>query len=180
MDHAAVNRYAVSFVNVVEKQQKPLEVLVSLREVVHAIEQDASARHYFRNPAVLNRDKVRTMEKLVADLNLEPTLGRLFVILIENNRFDLMPYLPEAVKRELYDRLGMVQVDLTVPGGIDDTLRKRFIEAFEKRTGKQVVLNVRTDENIVGGAVAKIGSMLIDGSYKTNLAKIRQKLTGEI
>ncbi len=180
MDHAAINRYAGSFVDVVEKQEKPLEILGSLSRVVQAIEEDRVACHYFRNPAVLSKDKVETMRHLVEELKLESTLARLLVLLIENNRFDLMPYLPEAVKRELYERLGMVQVDLKVPVQIEDELQRRFVEAFEKRTGKQVVLNVTTDETIVGGAVARIGSMLIDGSYKTNLAKIREKLTGEI
>ncbi len=180
MDHAAVNRYAASFVDVIVKQDSPLDVLRSLTEVVRAIEADRVACHYFRNPAVLNREKAETMQRLVSELGLKPTLARLLVLLIENNRFNLLPYLPEAVKRELYERLGMVQVDLKVPVKIDEDLEKRFVDAFEKRTGKQVVLHVTTDETIVGGAVAQIGSMLIDGSFKTNLAKIREKLTGEI
>ena len=163
----------------VVKQKEPLRILESLEEVVRVLSSDRAAQHYFRNPAVLNREKVKTMEQFVDQLKLEATLGRLLVLLIENNRFELIPYLPEAVRRDLYERLGMVQVDLKVPVAIDDDLRRRFAEAFEQRTGKQVVLKITRDESIVGGAVARIGSMLIDGSFKTNLANIREKLTGE-
>jgi len=73
-----------------------------------------------------------------------------------------------------------VEVKLTVPVALSKGMEARFQAAFEKRTGKQVVLSTQVDSGVIGGAVARIGSLLIDGSLKTNLVKMREKLTGEI
>ena len=43
-------------------------------------------------------------------------------------------------------------------------------------TGKQVKLNYNTDENIIGGVVTRIGSVVYDGSVKTQLENLRQEL----
>ena len=74
----------------------------------------------------------------------------------------------------------MVEVKLTVPVSLTEDMEARFKAAFEKKTGKQVILSTEVDSGIIGGAVARIGSFLIDGSVKTNLVKIREKLTGEM
>jgi len=43
-------------------------------------------------------------------------------------------------------------------------------------TGRQVQLQIDVDPSILGGAVARIGSTVYDGSITTQLEKLKQRL----
>ena len=181
MDNAVIYRYARSFVDVVAGKAEALSILEQLTHVVEQIISNDQASHYFQNPAVFGKDKVRTISEIMSELNVDVTVRNLMVTMVRNGRFSSIRYLPDSVRKELYRRLGMVRVDLLVPSPLTDEMKERFSRAFEKKTGRKVVLNVTEDPSILGGAVARIGSTLIDGSIKTNLSRIRDKLlSGDI
>jgi F-type H+-transporting ATPase subunit delta len=49
-----------------------------------------------------------------------------------------------------------------------------------RATGRQVHLESRIDPAILGGAVAKIGSTVYDGSITRQLEKMKQALTSAV
>ena len=179
MDHAVVSRYSRSFVDVIAEKKDALQLLEQLESMINEITGNVQVVHYFQNPAALGKEKVETISAALKEMDLDQTVANLVITMIRNGRFSSLRYLPEHVRKELYRRLGMVQVDLQVAAPLSDDMKNRFSRAFEKKTGRKVVLNVTEDPNILGGAVARIGSTLIDGSLKTNLSRIREKLSGE-
>ena len=48
--------------------------------------------------------------------------------------------------------------------------------ALEKATGKQVVIESKVDENIVGGVVTRMGNIVLDGSIRTALNNMKTLL----
>jgi F-type H+-transporting ATPase subunit delta len=46
-------------------------------------------------------------------------------------------------------------------------------------TGKKVRLQFAVDEELIGGIVTRIGSTVYDGSVRTQLQQIKQKMAGE-
>jgi F-type H+-transporting ATPase subunit delta len=49
-------------------------------------------------------------------------------------------------------------------------------EALVKRTGKDIILDVQQDPELIGGIVTKIGDLVLDGSIKTQLVNMRESL----
>ena len=47
-----------------------------------------------------------------------------------------------------------------------------------KVTGKRIALDTRVDPSIIGGVVARIGSVVYDGSVARHLERLREKLAG--
>jgi F-type H+-transporting ATPase subunit delta len=45
-------------------------------------------------------------------------------------------------------------------------------------TGKQVRLSFSTDAELIGGIVTRIGSTVYDGSVRTQLQQIKQRMAG--
>ena len=56
------------------------------------------------------------------------------------------------------------------------TASPRCEQGLATATGRQVQLRVRVDPAIVGGAVARIGSTVYDGSVTTQLERLKQQL----
>ncbi|PJB83392.1 MAG: ATP synthase F1 subunit delta [Acidobacteria bacterium CG_4_9_14_3_um_filter_49_7] len=176
----AINQYARAFVSIISKREDALTIFSEFRDVANGLTENTAVVHYFLNPSILTRDKVKMMDKLLIDVGADGIVRRLMTTLVKNNRFNILKFLLEPTRHMLYEELGMVEVKLTVPVALSKGMEARFQAAFEKRTGKQVVLSTQVDSGVIGGAVARIGSLLIDGSLKTNLVKMREKLTGEI
>ena len=51
-------------------------------------------------------------------------------------------------------------------------------KALKSYTGKEIVLMQKTQDDLLAGVVLKIGSIMIDGSLRTKLVKIRQGMKG--
>ena len=49
--------------------------------------------------------------------------------------------------------------------------------AFQARTGKRIVVEAAVDEALIGGVVAQIGSIIYDGSIKSQLRRLRDELS---
>jgi F-type H+-transporting ATPase subunit delta len=52
----------------------------------------------------------------------------------------------------------------------------RLAAALSKRTGKTVDLKVVVDPSVVGGIVATVGDIVIDGTVRTNLDQLKSRL----
>jgi F-type H+-transporting ATPase subunit delta len=46
-------------------------------------------------------------------------------------------------------------------------------------TGKQVRLSFNTDEELIGGIVTRIGSTIYDGSVRTQLQQVKERMMGK-
>jgi F-type H+-transporting ATPase subunit delta len=53
---------------------------------------------------------------------------------------------------------------------------ERVRQSLAKRTGKQVILEASVDPALIGGLVARVGDLVLDGSVRTQLGTLRDKL----
>jgi F-type H+-transporting ATPase subunit delta len=68
---------------------------------------------------------------------------------------------------------------MTAAAPVPADLRARMQAVLERISGKKVDLQVDVDPSLLGGAVSKVGSMVYDGSIKTQLARLRARLGEE-
>lgn len=63
--------------------------------------------------------------------------------------------------------------------GLDDEQRGRLAEVLSRATGHTVDVKVVIDPSVVGGAVARVGDLVFDGSVATRLDEARHHLGAE-
>lgn len=99
-------------------------------------------------------------------------------VLADNGR---LPVLPEIgalfveLKHEVERRL-QVNVRSAVP--IDAAEVTKLKDALKRRFGRDIEIEQSIDPGVLGGAVVDAGSVVIDGSVRGRLARLRQALTG--
>ena len=74
------------------------------------------------------------------------------------------------------EHAGRVRADVTSAQTLDSENVSRLKGALEQKTGKQIILEQKTDSNLIAGMVTKIGSIIYDGSIRTRLEQMRQAL----
>ena len=154
----------------VEAWAKSLE---ALREAVDA---SADLRDVLSNP-VYSKDQRRALvEKLADALSLEKEPASLLFLLGDRNR---LAYLGAVVEvfRDLADQhLGRLRARVTSAVKLDDAAADAIAEKLSAATKATVLLDRAVDPALLGGVVAQVGSLVYDGSVRSQLEALRRQL----
>jgi F-type H+-transporting ATPase subunit delta len=71
---------------------------------------------------------------------------------------------------------GRVVAEVRVARELSAEELERVTEALSRRVGASVQVSVTVDERILGGVVARVGDLLLDGSVQTQLASLAGSL----
>jgi F-type H+-transporting ATPase subunit delta len=101
----------------------------------------------------------------------------LLKILAENRRLILLPAIAEefASLRSAFER--RCKVSITSAADLGDAQRGTISQALQKRLGADVSVTWAVDEELIGGAVVSTGDLVIDGSVRGELDRLRAALT---
>ena len=108
---------------------------------------------------------------------IRPVEMNLLRLLRQKARLSLGPSIASYF-RELWDEergLERAVVRTAVP--LDDAARQALAAQLARASGNQVELEAEVDPSLLGGAVIRIGDRLIDGSTRTRLRSLRERLT---
>jgi F-type H+-transporting ATPase subunit delta len=119
---------------------------------------------------------VQALQVVASGLGLTPLVSKLLVVFAERASLRLIPELAAAYRARLLERRNIVSADITTAMPLSADTAERVGRALGQASGKQVLMSTRVDPAIIGGAVARIGSTVYDGSVTTQLARMRQKL----
>lgn len=104
--------------------------------------------------------------------------GRSLVrLLVENNRLKAAPFIAEQFEAMRAEAESRIDVEITSAVPIDPAQQEKLAKAVGKRLSRDVVVEWKTDESLVAGAVIRAGDLVIDGSVKGELEKLRTALT---
>lgn len=171
-------RYAGALADVAIERREEREVQAELEQWAALIESNPQLKEVFANPTVVYDQKRKVLEELISRTRVRETTGSFLRVLLKNQR---LSQLREVVARYGYvldERGGMVAASVTTARPIPEELRNSLHSALATATGRKVRLSFTTDEQIIGGLVARIGSTIFDGSVQSQLERLSQELSG--
>jgi F-type H+-transporting ATPase subunit delta len=118
-------------------------------------------------------------EQVVQDLlggKLRPDALGLALLLVERGFISLAPRIRFEFERLYDDHLGQAHAEVTTATPLDEETRDRLRRDLAEITGKRIILHEHVDPSILGGAMARVGDTLIDGSVRRRLALLRQQI----
>lgn len=130
-------------------------------------------------PGVPASRKRALLEEALGRLGAGPAAAALLAILVEDRRLRLLPEVAAWFERLKDRRQGVTPVEITTPAPVREAERPRWAAALGAAAGGRVRIEFRTDPALIGGAVARVGSVLYDGSVRGSLDRIRRSLLGE-
>ena len=177
MPMVVANRYARALAEVVAPSGDYRKVLQELQDFVTAYRESLELQQIFDSPAVALPQKMKVLEAIGQRLDESPVTLNFLRVLLANYRMPLLEEALQAYRKIAYDRLGVVQVNVSSASDLSETERESVAARFRELTGKQVELEFRIDNGLLGGILAQIGSTIYDGSVRGNLARMREQLT---
>jgi len=100
----------------------------------------------------------------------------LALLLVERGLVELAPRIRDEFAQKYDDYHHQIHANLTTAMPIDDVTRAGVVADLQRLTGKKVLLDEQVDSSILGGAIARVGDTLIDGSVRRRLQLLKQQL----
>lgn len=183
MASAVANRYARALVDLVLAPGSPLkpeQAVAQLRAVEQLVAESWELRNALLTPAIQTSRKRAVMGKLLERIQAAPLIRNFTFVVIDHRRIAIIGEIREAFELLVDERLGFVRAEVTSPAALDDSRRGNLESELSRMTGKRMRLRFAVDAELLGGAVARIGSRVYDGSVRGQLLRMRRELTGQI
>jgi len=146
--------------------------------VVAEVFEDAEFAALLKHAEVPAADKLKATEAVLANVN--PLVRNLVDLLVSKNAVDCISGVYSVYTVLLDQHLGRQRVEITTAVPLESTETDRISSFVSGLIHAEVVLTTKVDESILGGLVIQIGDRLLDGSTKTRLEGLRNRLHTEI
>ncbi|PID72550.1 MAG: F0F1 ATP synthase subunit delta [Desulfobulbus propionicus] len=130
------------------------------------------------NPLYPLEARQKMMARIAEKAQADSIMTGFLNLLVEKKRADILPEIAEEVQI-------MVDMDQNISHGsvvsaveLDDALQAKIQATLEKITGNKVILQTEVDPTIIGGIIAKVGDLVLDGSIKTQLNGLKESIKG--
>jgi F-type H+-transporting ATPase subunit delta len=174
---ALSRRYAKALVEIGVEQQAVESFGDELAQVKDILSQEVLLRQLLDSPTLALEKKQAMLADLSNVLELTEGMDNFLGLLLSKGRLCYLEQI-ESNYRSLADELsGVMSAKITSASELDDEQKQAIATLLEKQTGKQVVVSVEVDAELIGGLQAEIGGRLFDGSVKTQLKRIEESLT---
>jgi F-type H+-transporting ATPase subunit delta len=136
----------------------------------------AELRQTLANPVFQRAEKEAILKQLLPRVAPSPPVQRFALLLLERGRIALLPAIARAYRAFADERAGQVRATVTSAVPLSAVELDRIRRALEQRTARRVLLEATVDPDLIGGVVARVGDLLLDGSVRTQLSELRQRL----
>lgn len=147
-----------------------------LRGLADLVRGHGGLRLLIANPAVHWKDKASVMERLAEQAGLHELTRRFVAQLAHKERLDHLEAIADVFGELVDEHLGVLGAEVTAPTPLDEGAAEELREKLAAATGKEVRLTTSTDPEVLGGLVTRIGDIVYDGSLKTHLSRIRERM----
>jgi F-type H+-transporting ATPase subunit delta len=172
-----IQGYAAAILEVAKAEDSLDRVQDELFRVAQTFESSTELRDALSDPRLPSDRKQAIVDDLLGGRANPLTVGFVNFVVGLGRASDFPAIARELVARAAGERDKVVG-EVRSAVALDDATVERLSRALSKRTGKNVEVKVTVDPSIVGGLVAQVGDVVIDGSVRGRLENLRETLIG--
>lgn len=177
MATALALRYARAFADVAESAKLDSSAAQSqLRDFADTAAASRDLRDLLENPSIEQASKLKVLDAIAKRLGMFAQVRNFLAVIIEHGRLtELNDVLEEY--REMADAdSGAVEARIVTARPLNDADRAQLEAQVTRMAGAHVRATYAQDASLIGGAVVEIGSTIYDGSVRTQLQQLKQRL----
>jgi F-type H+-transporting ATPase subunit delta len=142
-----------------------------------ALETNTRLREALTDAALPAENKKAVVAEVLGE-RANPLTVSLLGFVIDAGRAREIPKIVEDLARLASAEREHALAEVRVAVQLSEEQRRRLAEALSRATGHQVDVKVVVDPSVVGGAIARVGDEVFDGSIASRLEDAKQALGG--
>ncbi len=148
----------------------------ALEEAAEIYAGSDALRNVLSSPAIELEKRVEVLRQVMTAAEIVPTASRLVELLLVRGRIALLPNVNEIFGALADERLNRVRAKVTTAAKMTDDQKSRLARALGAWIGRDVHVREKLDPDILGGVVAQLAGVVIDGSVRTRVERLREEL----
>jgi F-type H+-transporting ATPase subunit delta len=145
-----------------------------LKAFAHALETSQPLRSVLLDPQIEVAAKQRVVTALTA--GADPLVGNTLSLLLDKGRQAAIADVSLEYEQLAAEEARVVAVEVTSAVELTADAEAHIAQRVQEATGKRPQLEKRIDEAIIGGLVLRVGDVIIDGSVRSRLQQLRERL----
>jgi len=171
-------RYAKALFTVGKEQDTFEAYNDALQAVAGLYESAPEVADALTNPLYPMDVREKVMTGIVSSMDVDKVMGNFLNLLVQKKRAEILPEIAEEYKVMVDDEKNISHGSVVSAVELSDELQAKVQATLEKLTGKKVELTTSVDPSIIGGVIAKVGDLVLDGSIKAQLAGLKDSIKG--
>lgn len=181
IDMTVPRRYAKALLTLGKEDGKYLEYGEALKGFAAMLEREPELKDVLLNPIFGREDRHKLLLRIIELFKMPPLVANLLKLLFDKHRLGALAGVSQAYQEQVdvVENVSRARVKAAIP--LDELTQERLRQTLAKLTGTTVVMEVEEDPSIIGGLVARVGDLVLDGSVRTQLFSLRESLIkGEV
>jgi F-type H+-transporting ATPase subunit delta len=171
-------RYAKALFSLGKEQDKHETYSQALAAIGALYAESPEVGDALTNPLYPLEARKKVMASIAKAAQGDTILTAFLDLLVERQRAGILPDIAHEMQV-------MVDLEQNISHGsvvsaiaLDKALQEKIQVTLEKITGNKVILEAQVDPSIIGGIIAKVGDLVVDGSIRTQLNGLKESIKG--
>ena len=169
-------RYAKALMTIGKEDGQAETYKEELAGVVKLLEEQEELQMAITNPLYDAESRKSVLELVVERLGLSKVMTSFLFLCFDKGRIQYLDDIYRFYEKLTDELANIVRADLVSAVELPEESIARIRDALSEKTGKEVRMEVSVDPALIGGAVTKIGDLVLDGSVRTQLMSLKESL----
>ena len=169
-------RYAKALLSLGEEDGNYLKYGEELKAFSDLLKRETRARYILQSPIYNFKDRGNLLKVILEKTGFSPTVNNFIQLLFDKGRIQYLDDI-SVYYSQLTDELSNIKrAMVTTAVQLSDDIIKRIQAALKEIVKKEVLVTVNQDPSIIGGIIAQVGDLTLDGSLRTQLKSLKESL----
>jgi len=156
-----------------DRQEEPIGREI---EEFHASYSTSELHKVLTNPALAVDTRKKILTQVIQSQQLSLLTAHFIGLLLERDRLGNLPGIVSSYRRLLNEAKGRVEAKVVSASALESAMVEQLRARLHGISGKDVVLQQDTDPSLLGGLLIELEGKVYDGSIRTQLEKMKQRI----
>lgn len=169
-------RYAKALFNLAEQDKAIEQYGQELDQFVRLLGELPNLADGIENPLYPAAVRKSLFATVAENAGMTPIVRSFITLLVEKKRVQHIGEMADYYHKLIDEHANVARAQLRAATALSEEVVGGIAKSLEKMTGKKVVIEFKEDPSLIGGVVAQIGDLVLDGSVKRQLLNFKETL----
>lgn len=169
-------RYAKALFNLAQEQGQIEQYGQELNEFVRLFGELPDLADAVQNPLYPEATRKSVFMAVAEKAQMSPIMLSFMSLLVEKKRVQNLGEIKEYYYKLIDEHANIARARIKAATALDDQAIQDIAASLEKMTGKKIAVEFEQDPELIGGVLAQIGDVVLDGSVRRQLLNIKESL----
>lgn len=169
-------RCAKSFIELGQEAKRYKEIGNDLRDISAVFAGNPELRRFAINPMHKLEDRHGLIGKVADAVGVSDVVKQFLAILTETGGIGIIEEICAAYSKMEDELAGRIKVKIESAVDLNEDRINEIKRKLNEAIKKEIILTVEKNPALIGGLVFRIGNTILDGSIKTQLERVRERI----